>query len=205
VTSASRRRFEDFRHQRWASIAVKYSDRWTSGNLPGLAERKLGFCMHSTSAVVGCGESLIVGPGFACLCLSHDTCMERRILYCSRLGISQRISGLEGVCDMLIIGGMLSSPTGKVAILVGLYVSHFCANTWKSPASATTFHVCPVACTKSLFFVTQRRPARGIYVHMVHRTADKTRFRFYATPHDSGMRKIKNTMITAPARVSALH
>jgi hypothetical protein len=159
VTSGSRRRFEDFRHQRWASIAVKYSDRWTSGNLPGLAERKLGFCMHSTSAVVGCGESLIVGPGFACLCLSHDTCMERRILYCSHLGISQRISGLEGVCDMLIIGGMLSSSTGKVAILVGLYVSHFCANTWKSPASATTFHVLPSRLHQVLVLC---HPARGV-------------------------------------------
>jgi hypothetical protein len=80
---------------------------------------------------------------------------EEDLVCCSHLGISQRISGLEGVCDMLIIGGMLSSSTGKVAILVGLCVSHFCANTWKSPASATTFYVCPVACTKCLFFVTQ--------------------------------------------------
>jgi hypothetical protein len=175
VTSGSRRRFEDFRHQRWASIAVKYSDRWTSGNLPGLAERKLGFCMHSTSAVVGCGESLIVGPGFACLCLSHDTCMERRILYCSHLGISQRISGLEGVCDMLIIGGMLSSSTGKVAILVGLYVSHFCANYVEVSGERHDIprfaqSLAPSACSLS---PSTRRPARGIYVHMVHRTADR--------------------------------
>jgi hypothetical protein len=183
---------------------------WIPGNLPGHAERKLAFVYALRGGgLLPCGESLIVGPGFACLCLSHEYLHGKDVGH-SHLG-SQRISDLEGVCDVLIIGGMFSSSTGKGrVILVGLYVSHFSCQYVEIPG-ATTFHVAlpsRLQC-KCLFFVTStRHPARGIYgltTELQTRTdALQKDLRFHATLHDSGMQKMENTMITAPARVSAL-
>jgi hypothetical protein len=76
MTPLLRRRFEDDRYQQHASEVARFLKTWTSGNLPGHAERKLAFVYALRGGgLLPCGESLIVGPGFACLCLSHDTCM----------------------------------------------------------------------------------------------------------------------------------
>jgi hypothetical protein len=163
--------------------------------------------MHSTSAVVGCGESLIVGPGFACLCLSHDTCMERRILCVVVIWASvSEYQALKGyvICWLLAVCSLLRQGRWRSSsVCMSLTFVPIRGSLRRAPRHSTFAQsLAPSACSLS---PSTRCPARGIYVHMVHRTADKTRFRFYATPHDSGMRKIKNTMITAPARVSALH
>jgi hypothetical protein len=114
---------------------------------------------------------------------------------------------------VLIIGGMFSSSTGKGrVILVGLYVSHFSCQYVEIPG-ATTFHVAlpsRLQCKCLFFVISTRHPARGIYRLTTELQTGRTRFRrtslrFYATLHDSGMQKMENTMITAPARVSALH
>ena len=86
-------------------------------------------------------------------------------------------------------------------------VSHqsVCMSLRKSPAEqqqqrATTFHVCPVACSKCLFFVTstpcparRTHPAHAVFTLQTSRLGRISQsLRFY----DSGMRKT-NTMITA--------
>jgi hypothetical protein len=116
---------------------------------------------------------------------------------------SQRKSGLEGVCDMLIVGGM--GCVGREGA---------CQSVCMSPAEqqqrATTFHVCPVACSKCLFFVTstpcparRTHPAHAVFTLQTSRLGRISQsLRFY----DSGMRKMNNTMITAcvPARCTCI-
>jgi hypothetical protein len=65
---------------------------------------------------------------------------------------------------MLIIGGMLSSSTGKVAILVGLYVSHFVANTHVevSGSSRQERHDIPRLPSRLHQVLVLCHPARGV-------------------------------------------
>ena len=105
-------------------------------------------------------NSLIVGPGLRCLCfVTRSVCGG---CCCSHLG-SQRTSDLEGVCDILIIGGMLLSVGREEgAILVGLYVSHFSCQYVEIPG-ATTFHVAlPSRLQQSACSLS---PARGGILH----------------------------------------
>ena len=126
------------------------------GELAGDAERKTGKVMHSAAEKSG---------RFG-VCVCHTITTAR---YGNRSHLdSQRISGLEEVCDMLIVGGMAVMLAGKAP------VSHqsVCMSLRKSPAEqqqqrATTFHVCPVACSKCLFFVTST-PCPARRTHPAH-------------------------------------
>ena len=120
------------------------------GELAGDAERKTGKVMHSAAEKSG---------RFG-VCVCHTITAR----YGNRSHLdSQRISGLEGVCDMLIVGGM--SCVGREGACQSV-----CMSLRKSPAEqqrATTFHVRPVACSKCLFFVTST-PCPARRTHPAH-------------------------------------
>ena len=156
------------------------------------------------SHALRCGE---IGEVWG-LRLSHDYSTAR---YGNRSHLdSQRISGLEGVCDMLIVGGMgCVGKEGACQSSVGLYVSQEVSGSWSSSSAPrhSTFAQSLAASACSL------SPARRVLhaariLHTRYFTLQTSRLgrislslRFY----DSGMRKM-NTMITAlvPARCTCI-
>ena len=162
------------------------------GTCRGCGEKNWKSCMHSAAEKSG---------RFG-VCVCHTITAR----YGNRSHLdSQRISGLEGVCDMLIVGGM--SCVGREGACQSV-----CMSLRKSPAEqqrATTFHVRPVACSKCLFFVTstpcparRTHPAHAVFTLQTSRLGRISQsLRFY----DGGMRKM-NTMITAlvPARCTCI-
>jgi hypothetical protein len=93
-------------------IVDKHSNIWPSGNLPGHCGENTCICyaLRGGGGLRRMEKSLIVGLGLRVCVLSHDLCGEECVS--SHLG-SQRTSDLEGVCDMLIIGGNALRRQGR--------------------------------------------------------------------------------------------
>jgi hypothetical protein len=210
--------FGDCRDKRFRHIVDKHSNIWPSGNLPGHCGENTCICyaLRGGGGLRRMEKSLIVGPGLRVCVLSHDLCGEECVS--SHLG-SQRTSDLEGVCDMLIIGGNAlrrqgrgDNPRRSVCLSLFLPIR---GNPRRHDIPRC---VAQSLAAKCLFFVTStRRHAAASctytctrHLRSHHRTADKMRFedfRFDATLHDSGYADDGEHDDNSPSTctVSALH